>query len=84
MRYINEMTEANLSSPTANSLVVKRSIVINGRKTSISIETPFWNAAKEIAGQRDAPLNQLVGEIDAGRRSIICHQRYDFSSWIFM
>src|SRR5438128_2374605 len=32
------------------SLVVKRSIVITGRKTSVSLEDAFWNGLKEIAG----------------------------------
>ena len=31
------------------SLVVKRSIYLMGRKTSVSLEDEFWNALKEIA-----------------------------------
>ena len=34
------------------SPVVKRSIVVAGHKTSVSLEEAFWNAMKEISGQR--------------------------------
>jgi predicted DNA-binding ribbon-helix-helix protein len=49
------------------SLVVKRSIVIAGHKTSVSLEEPFWNGLKEIASERDVRLSTLVGYIDADR-----------------
>jgi predicted DNA-binding ribbon-helix-helix protein len=49
------------------SLVGKRSVVIAGRKTSISLEDPFWNALKEIAGVRDETLSGLVTTIDSDR-----------------
>ncbi len=35
------------------SLVVKRSIVVSGHKTSVSLEDAFWNALKEIAKARN-------------------------------
>jgi predicted DNA-binding ribbon-helix-helix protein len=50
------------------SLVVKRSIVLAGRKTSISLEEAFWMSLKEIASQRDSTLSTLVTAIDVGRR----------------
>jgi predicted DNA-binding ribbon-helix-helix protein len=49
------------------SSVVKRSIVIAGRKTSVSLEDAFWSALKEIAGGRDATLGDLVTIIDSDR-----------------
>ena len=49
------------------SLVVKRSIVIAGHKTSVSLEDAFWNALKEIAGERDPTLSDLVASIDTAR-----------------
>jgi predicted DNA-binding ribbon-helix-helix protein len=49
------------------SSVAKRSIVIGGHKTSVSLEEPFWTALKEIARQRGATLSELVKGIDAGR-----------------
>ena len=50
------------------SRVVKRSIVIAGHKTSVSLEDAFWRGLKEIAGRRDKTLSDLVAAIDAERR----------------
>ena len=50
------------------SPVVKRSIVIGGHKTSVSLEDAFWKGLKEIASKRDVTLSHLVGSIDAERR----------------
>jgi predicted DNA-binding ribbon-helix-helix protein len=50
------------------SPVVKRSIVIAGHKTSISLEDAFWKALKEIAGGRKITLSDLVASIDTDRR----------------
>jgi predicted DNA-binding ribbon-helix-helix protein len=49
------------------SPVVKRSIVIAGHKTSVSLEDAFWKGLKEIAGERDATLSDLVASIDSDR-----------------
>jgi len=49
------------------SPVVKRSIVIAGHKTSVSLEDAFWKGLKEIAGTRDTTLSDLVASIDGGR-----------------
>jgi len=49
------------------SSVAKRSIVLGGHKTSISLEDAFWNGMKVIAGEREMTLSQLVGSIDASR-----------------
>ena len=51
------------------STVIKRSIVIEGHKTSISIEDIFWNSLKEIARDRAMTLSKLVASIDTGRVS---------------
>jgi predicted DNA-binding ribbon-helix-helix protein len=51
------------------SSVVKRSIVIAGHKTSVSIEDAFWNGLKDIAAGRDMTLSGLVGTIDDGRQT---------------
>ena len=50
------------------SSVVKRSIVIAGHKTSVSLEDAFWRGLKEIAGRRDMTLSDLVAAIDSERR----------------
>src|SRR3979411_345687 len=49
------------------SPVVKRSIVIAGHKTSVSLEDAFWKALKEIAFGRDLTLSEMVAAIDSGR-----------------
>ncbi len=49
------------------SPVVKRSIVIAGHKTSVSLEDAFWDALKEIATVRNATLSEVVASIDASR-----------------
>ena len=46
------------------SPVVKRSIVIAGHKTSVSLEDAFWKGLKEIATSRDLTLSDLVALID--------------------
>jgi len=50
------------------SPVVKRSIVIAGHKTSISLEDAFWKALKDIAILRRATLSDLVASIDGERQ----------------
>lgn len=45
----------------------KRSFTIRGHRTSISLEAPFWEALREIAGRRDMPLAALVAEINSAR-----------------
>jgi len=50
------------------SPVVKRSIVVGGHKTSVSLETAFWNGMKEISAARSVTLSELVGEIDTARQ----------------
>lgn len=50
------------------SPVVKRSIVIAGHKTSVSLEDAFWRGLKEIAVTRQMTLSELVAAIDSQRR----------------
>jgi predicted DNA-binding ribbon-helix-helix protein len=45
----------------------KRSVLIAGHATSISLEPVFWRALEHEARQRGVPLNALVAEIDAAR-----------------
>jgi predicted DNA-binding ribbon-helix-helix protein len=49
------------------SPVVKRSIVIAGHKTSVSLEDAFWKGLKEIADDRNMTLSDMVSAIDADR-----------------
>jgi predicted DNA-binding ribbon-helix-helix protein len=50
------------------SPVVKRSIVIAGHKTSVSLEDAFWKGLKDIAVGRDMTLSDLVAAIDSERK----------------
>ncbi len=50
------------------SPVIKRSIVVAGHKTSVSLEEAFWKGLKEIATGRDLTLSDLVASIDTDRR----------------
>lgn len=45
----------------------KRSVVIEGHATSVSLEAEFWDALTAIARRRGMTINQLVTEIDRGR-----------------
>ena len=56
-----------MGEKAVKSSVSKRSIVIAGHKTSVSIEDKFWDSLKEIASERDMTLGALVAAIDADR-----------------
>jgi predicted DNA-binding ribbon-helix-helix protein len=49
------------------SSIVKRSVVIGGHKTSVSLEEPFWTALKQIAHAQHVTLSALVAQIDDTR-----------------
>jgi len=50
------------------SPVIKRSIVIAGHKTSVSLEDAFWKSLKEIATEQRTTLSDMVASIDSQRR----------------
>jgi len=49
------------------SSIVKRSVVIGGHKTSVSLEEPFWTDLKQIAHAQHVTLSALVTQIDDTR-----------------
>ena len=49
------------------SSVIKRSIVINGHKTSVSLEDAFWTDLKRIALAKQVTLSELVTKVDGAR-----------------
>jgi len=53
------------------SPVVKRSIVVAGHKTSVSLEEAFWNGMKEISGERNMTLSELVGNRSSAFRLFV-------------
>ncbi|MEO1220047.1 MAG: ribbon-helix-helix domain-containing protein [Pseudomonadota bacterium] len=46
---------------------VKRSIAIEGHRTSISLEPVFWDMLKDAAAKADLPVSKIVAQIDAER-----------------
>jgi predicted DNA-binding ribbon-helix-helix protein len=50
------------------SAVVKRSVIVGGHKTSISIEDAFWGHLREIAHEQGWTLSKLIAEIDGSRQ----------------
>jgi predicted DNA-binding ribbon-helix-helix protein len=61
---------AHLRGKSVKSSVTKRSIVIAGHKTSVSLEDEFWNSLKEIASERGTTPAALVTAIDADRQDV--------------
>jgi predicted DNA-binding ribbon-helix-helix protein len=51
------------------SSIVKRSIVLAGHKTSVSLEEPFYRALKDIAASRRVTLSDLIAGIDTEREN---------------
>jgi predicted DNA-binding ribbon-helix-helix protein len=58
------------------SLVVKRSVVVAGHKTSVSLEDAFWKSLKEIAVCGDMSVSALLAAIDSQRRHAIYHRQF--------
>ena len=50
------------------SLIAKRSVLLAGHKTSISLEDEFWNALKKIANDRHVTMSELISDIDKQRQ----------------
>ncbi len=55
------------AAPAESSAIKKRSVVIAGHKTSVSLENAFWEALRSIAAQRALSVNELIGGIDRER-----------------
>ncbi|MEQ8507180.1 MAG: ribbon-helix-helix domain-containing protein [Rhodospirillales bacterium] len=61
-----------MSDPTDDAMadparMAKRSVLIAGHHTSLTLEDLFWQHLKKIARARSQSINSLVTEIDAGR-----------------
>ena len=46
-------------------LSAKHSVTINGHRTSITLETLFWESLKEIADDLEKPVTAIIAELDA-------------------
>jgi len=51
------------------SVITKRSVVVGGHKTSVSLEEPFWSALREIAGNQQITVSGLLKQIDLQRHN---------------
>jgi predicted DNA-binding ribbon-helix-helix protein len=56
-----------MATESAHARVVKRSLVIAGHRTSVSLEDAFWRRLRRIAAERSLSLNRLAAMIDASR-----------------
>jgi predicted DNA-binding ribbon-helix-helix protein len=50
------------------SSVVKRSVVVAGHATSVSLEDTFWKAFREIADGRNMTLSELADAISSEKQ----------------
>ena len=51
----------------ANDRPVKRSLTLQGHRTSVSLEAVFWHEFQRLAGAQGKSVNQLATELDTGR-----------------
>ena len=56
-----------MPTEAASARVVKRSLVIAGHRTSISLEDVFWRRLRRIALDRGQSVNGLAAMVDASR-----------------
>jgi predicted DNA-binding ribbon-helix-helix protein len=62
-----EPSDKNPKTSTAPGAMKKRSVVIAGHRTSVSLENVFWVELKKIAASKGQTVNQLVTDIDRDR-----------------
>jgi predicted DNA-binding ribbon-helix-helix protein len=46
---------------------IKRSLTLQGHRTSVSLETAFWHEFQRLAAAQGKSVNQLATELDASR-----------------
>ena len=63
-------TNGSLRKFAMRTAVFKRSIFINGKKTSVSLENEFWDALHEIAKYKNISAAKLAGEIARQRSTV--------------
>ena len=52
---------------TDGSTLQKRSVLISGHATSVSLEEEFWVALKRVSTDREQSINELISELDRNR-----------------
>lgn len=56
-----------MAGEAASTRVIKRSLVVAGHRTSVSLEDAFWRRLRTIAADRGLSVNALAAEVDAAR-----------------
>ncbi len=56
-----------MAGEAASARVIKRSLVVAGHRTSVSLEDAFWRRLRTIAADRGLSVNALAAEVDAAR-----------------
>ena len=66
---VADRTDSGLVYNVREFAVVKRSVVVGGHKTSVSLEDAFWTSLKDIAMRRGLPLSTQLDAIDRTRKT---------------
>ena len=66
---VTDQTAGNIARGVKEFAVVKRSVVVGGHKTSVSLEDAFWIGLKDIAMRRGLTLSTQIASIDTTRRT---------------
>jgi predicted DNA-binding ribbon-helix-helix protein len=64
---VPSMPPVDVNGSRVKSQILKRSIVIAGHKTSVSLEEPFWLCLREIAEAQRASVSSVVADIEASQ-----------------
>ena len=67
MLYILFMVVVGDCPESTMCSMVKRSVVIGGHKTSVSLEQPFWDVVREIAATETITVSAVLRRVDAAR-----------------
>lgn len=54
--------------PAKKSPITKRSVNLDGHKTSVSLENAFWDALKQIAAGKNIAIHELIFKINNERK----------------
>ena len=63
------MNPKHPAGPPMKSRGMKRSPLVDGRKTSVTLEDEFWTALKEIATIQNVGMSKLISTIDSQRQN---------------
>jgi predicted DNA-binding ribbon-helix-helix protein len=69
LRLVSRRTgsRGQMTTDGASARIVKRSLVIAGHRTSVSLEDAFWRRLRRIAAERGLSLNRLAAIVDSDR-----------------